>query len=472
MSTVQLPSTPTNNQNEALPTNQDQNKNQPSHNEPSSLHPFHTSSPLQLRRGLNLLQPALIIPFAILGLLIRLGLNSIESFAGQQVFALVWPQFIGCLIMGCLVATRDWIEKGFGLLHYKGNKRGHWLGPFFYVALSSGLCGSITTFSSWSLGTFVELINPSRINRHPLQNILSALSELTVTLAMSLAGLELGEHLGQGLIWKVDSAFPGTREEGPGPSIAPETIEAVLAEEDTTAQAGTEGNTPLPGMDESSSSAVPQQRQQHQLSAAPATSIPVVTPSTSNMPIPLPKAPTYWTVQDWLLIVVCVALWLGTMFGAIWMPAGSHHSWRHVALATCFAPLGAILRWYISRWNAAGLKRWQFPVGTFSANIIGSIVLAAVICLEHSVAIQGRNGAAVACQVFSGLQDGFCGCLTTISTFALELKTLPRRASYIYGVISVVVAQLTMLIILGSFVWTQSSIKDQENGYNLTTCRM
>ena len=126
---------------------------------------------LYFTRGLNVLQPAIIIPFAILGLLIRLGLNSIETFAGQQVFALVWPQFIGCLILGSLVATREWIEKGFGLLEYKGRYRGHWLGPYFYVSLSSGLCGSITTFSSWSEGTFVELINPSRINRHPLQNV-------------------------------------------------------------------------------------------------------------------------------------------------------------------------------------------------------------------------------------------------------------------------------------------------------------
>ncbi|KAF8929851.1 hypothetical protein BGZ47_000843 [Haplosporangium gracile] len=463
MSTMQLPSTPT---NPPPPANYYRSKN-----EPFQEKPFHAShsSPLQLHRGLNVLQPALIIPFAILGLLIRLGLNSIESFAGQQVFAVVWPQFIGCMIMGCLVATRDWIEKGFGLFYYKGRKHGHWLGPFFYVALSSGLCGSITTFSTWSLDTFVQLINPARINRNPLQNILSALSELTVTLAMSLAGLQLGDHLGQALIRKVDLTFPGTRAEGPAPSVAPEDIEAVLAEEDTTAQAGTVGNTPLPGMEGCSFPSVPQQ-QEHQ-TAAPAPTASSMSTTTLE-PIPLPTAPIYWTVQDWLLIIVCGALWLGTVFASIWMPTGSYLSWRHVTLATCFAPLGAILRWYLSHWNAAGLKRWKFPVGTFSANVIGSIVLAAILCLEHSTAIQGRGGAAAACQVFRGVQDGFCGCLTTISTFTLELKTLPKKACYIYGVISVIVTQLAMLLIVGTFVWTQASIKNQENGYNQTTCHM
>ncbi|KAG0014007.1 hypothetical protein BGZ82_001951, partial [Podila clonocystis] len=47
---------------------------------------------------------------------------------------------------------------------------------------------------------FEELINPTKIWRHPMQNILSALSELLVTLAMSVTGLQLGMHLGNALL--------------------------------------------------------------------------------------------------------------------------------------------------------------------------------------------------------------------------------------------------------------------------------
>lgn len=126
--------------------------------------------------NLNALSPirisALIIPFSMLGLLARLGLVSIESFSGQQVFALAWPQFIGCLLMGLFVSMRSWIDQGFAWHEESSEQRcGHWIGPFIYVGLSSGLCGSITTFSSWSLGIFIELINTAKVSRHPLQNV-------------------------------------------------------------------------------------------------------------------------------------------------------------------------------------------------------------------------------------------------------------------------------------------------------------
>ena len=41
-----------------------------------------------------------------------------------------------------------------------------------------------------------------------------------------------------------------------------------------------------------------------------------------------------------------------------------------------------------------------------------------------------------------GVDVGFCGCLTTMSTWVLELRGLPRAAAYVYGVVSVAVAAL------------------------------
>lgn len=206
---------------------------------------------------------------------------------------------------------------------------------------------------------------------------------------MSLAGLELGNHLGQALVAKADTdSAPGK-----GPSVSIENLDAVLAEGDTNVTPGTGEIRPSQTVTE-----------------APPT-ISTTQTSEKQIPesIPIPSAPTLWTIQDWIFIIVALALWLGVVFAAIWMPTGSFQSWRHVALACCFAPLGAIVRWYMSRWNPKGLKRFQFPVGTFAANILGSMVLAAVICLQHSTAIREHSGAAAACQVFSGLQDGFCG---------------------------------------------------------------
>jgi len=282
---------------------------------------------------------------------------------------------------------------------------------------------------------------------------------------MSLAGLELGNHLGQALVAKADTLVPGT-----GPSVSMENIDAVLAEEDTNVTPGTDEIAPsqavtgtgleltdhlgqplvakadadsapfegptvaeenidavlaeedtnvTPGSDEIAPFQVPPS--QAVTAAAPPTMSTTRKPAQKPELMPIPSAPTLWTIHDWLFIVVGVALWLGVVFAAIWMPTGSFHSWRHVALACCFAPLGAILRWYMSRWNVTTLKRFRFPAGTFAANILGTIVLAAVICLQHSTAIRGHSGAAAACQVFSGLQDGFCGRCSDSVLVALVL---------------------------------------------------
>ncbi|KAG9322373.1 hypothetical protein KVV02_003313 [Mortierella alpina] len=389
--------------------------------------------PLLPSRG-PIILPALIIPFSILGLLTRLGLVSIETFSGQQVFALAWPQFVGCFLMGLFVSTRIWIDNGFarinGALEDRSRivGRGHWIGPFVYVGLSSGLCGSITTFSSWTFALFIELINPAKISRHPLQNILSAFAELIVTLALSVSGLQLGCHLGEALL----------------PSL--------LASKQRRPEAA--HNTALSQASNAGVALV------NKASITDNTSSTVVPPL-----IPLP--PKRWTIFDIALVSACLCLWIGMILAAIFIPPASQSSWRHVVLATCFSPPGAILRWYLSRFNRR-LK--DFPVGTFAANILGSVVLAALVCLQHSPTIGGKS--AFVCQILSGLQDGFCGCLTTISTFALELKSLPRRASYIYGLASVVIAQLLMLLILGSFVWTRSSSSSDTKSYTHSICQM
>ncbi|KAK3829632.1 MAG: CrcB-like protein-domain-containing protein [Linnemannia gamsii] len=364
--------------------------------------PASLSLPLLPNRA-RILFPAVIIPFSILGLLIRLGLVSIETFAGQQVFSLAWPQFVGCVLMGLFASTRTWIDGG-------NTSTGHWIGPFVYVGLTSGLCGSITTFSSWSLALFIELININHVTRHPLQNILSALTELVVTLALAISGLQLGTHLGETLIHLASDRQVGSSRR----SFVPPDITSC-----TTALTG-------------------------------------VGPTLPASPPPLP--PSRWTILDALVASITATLWVGVICAAIWMPLESLQLWRHVVLACCFAPAGAILRWYLSRFNS---RSKLFPFGTFAANLGGSIVLAAIYCLQHS-SVSGQRSS-LACHVLSGLQDGFCGCLTTISTFALEVKTLPRRASYVYGVVSVVITQISMLLMVGSYIWTRNSPNPQES---------
>ncbi|KAG0187386.1 hypothetical protein DFQ28_006421 [Apophysomyces sp. BC1034] len=129
----------------------------------------------------------IIIPFSILGTLIRIGLQSLETYNGAPVFGLVYAQWIGCFIMGVVVWNKIKLLQWYLPLH---------------TGLSTGLCGSITTFSSWQLNIFEEFSNYNGADHVTGYNILAAISQLLVTIAMSICGLQFGYHVGEFLTKK------------------------------------------------------------------------------------------------------------------------------------------------------------------------------------------------------------------------------------------------------------------------------
>lgn len=50
---------------------------------------------------------ALLLPFSILGLLVRLGLQALVSYDPHAVFPLAYPQFVGCFVMGLAIPLKD-----------------------------------------------------------------------------------------------------------------------------------------------------------------------------------------------------------------------------------------------------------------------------------------------------------------------------------------------------------------------------
>jgi hypothetical protein len=63
---------------------------------------------------------SILIPFSIIGALIRIGLNVLHTYPGSPVFSLIYPQFVGCVIMGFCLARKGFImekyEKNFSFL--------------------------------------------------------------------------------------------------------------------------------------------------------------------------------------------------------------------------------------------------------------------------------------------------------------------------------------------------------------------
>jgi CrcB protein len=89
--------------------------------------------------------------------------------------------------------------------------------------------------------------------------------------------------------------------------------------------------------------------------------------------------------------------------------------WKSIVAISLGASLGALLRW----WLGARLNSFfpAIPPGTLAANLIGGYVVGAAVALFTSFA-------ALAPEWRLLVITGFCGGLTTFSTFSAEVVTL------------------------------------------------
>ena len=263
-----------------------------------------------------------------------------------------------------------------------------------YIGLTTGFCGSFTSFSSFMRDTFYALANalpvpinhPSsapisetvNVHRSPGYSFLATLGVLIITVGLSVSALQVGAHLALGL-----------------------------------------------------------------------------EPYTPSIPFLFARK-----IADRSVVLLAWGCWLGAVLMAIFPPdrsggpvavhpSSAREMWRGKALfALVFAPLGCLLRFLASLRLNGKIK--SFPLGTFAVNIFGSALQAMFIDLQRAPV-----GGLVGCQVLQGMEDGFCGCLTTVSTWVSELKGLRIRHAYFYGGMSISVGLSFMVIIMGSLLWTK-----------------
>ncbi|KAK0623598.1 CrcB-like protein-domain-containing protein [Immersiella caudata] len=149
-------------------------------------------------------------------------------------------------------------------------------------------------------------------------------------------------------------------------------------------------------------------------------------------------------VLDRIAVLLAFAGWLVAILLCVFPP---DDSWRGAAtFALAFAPLGCLMRFYVSLHLNSRIT--GFPLGTFTVNVTGTTILGMAWDLAHV-----PLGGAVGCQVLQGVEDGFCGCLTTVSTWVVELSTLRRKNAYIYGGASVGVGFGLVVAIVGGLKW-------------------
>ena len=82
--------------------------------------------------------------------------------------------------------------------------------------------------------------------------------------------------------------------------------------------------------------------------------------------------------------------------------------------------LGSVLRYLLS---IIPIKQINYPVNTLFTNIIGAIIIGAVVSYADRTGMSPLK--------LMLLKTGFCGGLTTFSTFSLEKGNLLLAGSYI-----------------------------------------
>lgn len=353
---------------------------------------------------------AAVMAASYFGVLIRIGLQYLAALVSPiEVFPSFYAEFVGCIFMGFAVILEDKVKNLFFPLF-----------PF----LTTGLAGSITTFSSWNQEASLDLTGlgpyPTqrgtgvRISPPPFPPISSC-----HCLSFPPPGSCLLDHHCPWLWDVLDWLFTGDPHWHPHFSLE--------AEGDSSRRLFFSADL----ADHIGSLIFFQKKTRKEIVKD------IREPSWSLKDL---------SVGEWLLVLLAILPLFALVPLAILV-----ENLRWITLSVLFAPFGTVIRWVLCSKNLVWFPR--FPLGTFGVNVFGTVLLA---CL-NAVSLRGHPSG-LTCDFLLALQTGFCGCLTTVSSFQHELYTLDLEDAYIYSATSVMVSQVLLLVVNGITSWTTSDI--------------
>lgn len=125
--------------------------------------------------------------------------------------------------------------------------------------------------------------------------------------------------------------------------------------------------------------------------------------------------------------------------------------WKSIAVVTVGGSLGTLLRWWLGmRLNATFLP---IPPGTLAANLIGGYIVGVAIAFFATFS-------ALAPEWRLLVITGFCGGLTTFSTFSAEVVALLQqgRGSWALAAIATHLGGSLLMTLagIGTVVWVRS----------------
>ena len=369
--------------------------------------------------------------FSILGTLARIGLEKLTFYPGAPVStSVLWANFTGCFIIGLLSCGSQLAKHNSSLAqrqHTGLNRYGHSekirgtanstkFTSSLYIGLTTGFCGSLTSFSALMHDAFLSISNDmpglgsdmgifvndeiraatnGGLSRSAFYSILAVLATLIINAALSIGAFVGGQHLAGGLS-----------------SALPMLSKIVIGTRNTSK--GRKGNI-------------------------------------------IHIAVVLIGALSWSIIIISIAL--STTLN---IPANTRTT---ILFPLAFAPPGCLLRYSLSKLNRPFQRRirefspkgttivnqtrfsygsprsrtlWQrfsssklvstVCLGTLIANLLGTLIFSLSWDFQHGLGYGSGTGpvtsprlSSLSCQVLVGIQDGFCGALTTVSTLVQEI---------------------------------------------------
>ncbi|KDP32767.1 hypothetical protein JCGZ_12059 [Jatropha curcas] len=176
------------------------------------------------------------------------------------------------------------------------------------------------------------------------------------------------------------------------------------------------------------------------------------------------KTSCNWRVDSCRRHMAVMAI-LVFMLSILWSLSGtllkkefnSDSSGAELWLACLVAAPGVWIRWFLARLNGRGLGKKGYlkwiPFGTLIANVSAACVMAALSTLKKAVETKYCN------TISTGVQLGFLGCLSTVSTFIAEYNALKERneygRAYVYALTTIVISFVSGILIYAVPVWTR-----------------
>lgn len=412
-----------------------------------------------------------------------------EQIEGGIVFADLPANLLGCFFMGLM---QDGTTLGLSIPMPIA-----WLHPLsafqsmttVHLAIKTGFCGSLTTFSSWN-SDMIVLMFGSGYNRK--SQFMSALFGYLIGMETALGSYVFGTTVAKWLHRLVNPELAAEADamrqrEAEGvfinrelpeierrflhrlnmqydSRIASEDSMAALAQwRESTLEARRVGH-PLVGALHQIEKAIfvdhgPIPKEAEMLAEQEGWDIGALSkwnnrgrlsrlPRTSSSGILLPHEHSKWySVAIAGFLVGGIVLFL--ILGLVKINEKDDYliTYRTMLYSMLLGPFGALLRWQLSglngSWSLTERLSW-IPAGTLAANLLGAMVSITLIGVEFNNS-DVQNFWAVG--TIRAIRVGFAGCLTTVSTFVAEVQKFFHQHKYDQGYFYILITLTTSCIV-------------------------